>query len=115
MKLLIFRIATFILFLAVKPGINLLSLRAYTEQTCCGRQYTQASGNDKSQEQNQDNNSEGKSCNPFQLCSSCILVCLNIPFISIPKPTVFSDEKFTYQSTVTSHFTPGIWQTPKIV
>jgi hypothetical protein len=115
MKILTFILATFILLLAVKPGIDLLSLQADTEQTCCGGQCPQTSDNHKSQEQNQDNDCEEKSCNPFQVCSSCVLVCFNLPLISIPKPTVFSDEKFTYQSTFTSQFAPDFWQPPKIV
>jgi len=115
MKILTFILATFILFLAVKPGIDLLSLQAGTEQTCCGGQCSPISDNDNSQDQNKDNDCDGKSCNPFQVCSSCVLVCFNLPLISIPKPTVFSDEKFTYQSTFTSQFDPDFWQPPKIV
>lgn len=115
MKLLTFILATFILFLAVKPGIDLLSLHADNEQTCCGGQCTQTSNNDNSQDQNKDNDCDGKSCNPFQVCSSCVLVCFNIPLISIPKPTVFSDKGFIYQSTFTSQFAPDFWQPPKII
>jgi hypothetical protein len=103
MKILTFILATFILFLAVKPGIDLLSLQTDTEQTCCGGQCSPTSDNGTSQDKN------------FQVCSSCVLVCFNIPLISIPRPTVFSDKGFTYQSTFTSQFAPDFWQPPKIV
>lgn len=115
MKILTFILATFILFLAVKPEIDLLSLQADTEQTCCGGQCSPTNDNDTSQDQNQDNDCDGKACNPFQVCGFCVLVCLNLPFDYIPKPTVISEEKFTYQSTFTSQFAPNFWQPPKIV
>lgn len=115
MKLLTFILATFIMFLAVKPGIDMLSLQTYTEQSCCGGQCTPFSDNDNSQKQNKDNDCNGKSCNPFQVCSSCVLVCINIPLISIPKSAFFSDKGFTYQSTFKSQFAPDFWQPPKIV
>lgn len=115
MKFLILILATFILFLAVKPGIDTLSLQADTEQTCCGGQCTPISDNDNSQGQNQDNDCDGKSCNPFQVCGYCVLVCLNLPFDYILKPTAFSDKGFSYQSVFTSQFASDFWQPPKIV
>jgi hypothetical protein len=115
MKLLTFILATFILFLAVKPGIDLLSSQVDTEQTCCCGQCTPTSDNDNSQGQNQDNDCDRKACNPFQVCGSCVLVCLNLPFNYIPKPTALPDKGFTYQSVFTSQFAPDFWQPPKIV
>jgi len=117
MKLLTFILATFILFLAVKPGVDSISLQTDTEQTCCGGQCAPISDNENSQDQdqNQDNDCNGKSCNPFQVCGSCVLVCLNLPFAYIPKPTVFSDKGFTYQSDFISQFASDFWHPPKIV
>lgn len=115
MKLFTFVLAIFILYLAVKPGIDLLSLQADTEQTCCDGQCSPSSDNDTSQDQNKDKDCDGKSCNPFQVCSSCFLVCFNVPLISILRPTVFSDKGFTFQLTFTSQFAPEFWQPPKIV
>lgn len=115
MKQLTFLLAIFILLNAVKPGIDLLSLQADSEQSCCGGQYSPISDNDKLQDQNKDNDCDGKSCNPFQVCSSCVLIHFNMPLDCIPKPTVFSDKGFTYQSAFTSQFAPDFWQPPKIV
>ncbi|WP_091549112.1 hypothetical protein [Thermoflexibacter ruber] len=116
MKPITFILATFIFFLAVKPGIDIFLLQADTEQTCCGGQCTPISDNDKSQDQNQDNNCKGKTCNPFQVCGSCVLMCSNISsFIHLPKPTALSDKRFTYLSTITSQFASDFWQPPKIV
>lgn len=115
MKHLTSILATFIMFLAVKPGVDLFLSQANTEQTCCGGQCSLTSENDNSQDQNQNNSCDRKVCNPFQVCSSCVLICLNIPVISLTKPIVRSEKRFTYQSTFTSQFTPDFWQPPKIV
>jgi hypothetical protein len=115
MKFLTFILASFILFLAVMPGINSLSLPADINQTCCGGQCNPVSDNDNTQDQNEDNDCDEKSCNPFQVCSSFVLICYNIPSISIPKPTFFSVKGFTYQSFFTSQFAPDFWQPPKFV
>ncbi|MBS1574188.1 MAG: hypothetical protein JST09_02690 [Bacteroidetes bacterium] len=115
MKLLTFILAAFILFLAVKPGIDLLSLQVETEQTCCGGQCTPISDNDNSQDQNQENGNNGQSCNPFQICSACILLCLTVQIDCIPKQTEVTEKGFTYQSAFTSQFDSDFWQPPKIV
>ena len=117
MKFLTLILATFILFLAVKPGIEMLSLQTDTEQTCCSGQCTPISDNDNSQDQDQKqkNDCDGQPCNPFQVCGSCVLVCLNIPFDYLLKPQIFSKEGFSYQSAFVSQFASDFWQPPKIV
>lgn len=115
MKFLTLILATTILFLAVKPGIDTISLQADTEQSCCGGQCTPISDNDNSQDENKENDCNGKSCNPFQVCGSCVLACLTIPFEYLPKPTVSTKKTFTYQSAFASQFAPDFWQPPKIV
>ncbi|MCZ2249308.1 MAG: hypothetical protein LC111_11180 [Bacteroidia bacterium] len=106
-------LATTILFLAIKPGIDTLSLQTDTEQSCCGGQCT--SDNDNSQDENQENDCNGKSCNPFQVCGSCVLACLTLPFEYLPKQTVSTKETFAYQSAFASQFASDFWQPPKIV
>ena len=115
MKFLTFILATFILFLAVMPGIISLSLPTDINQTCCGGQCNPTSDNDNAQDQNEDNDCDEKSCNPFQVCSSFVLICYNIPSISIPKTIVFSVKGFTYQSVFISQFATDFWQPPKFV
>lgn len=108
-------LATFILFLAVKPVMVLLLLQPDTEQTCCGKQCIPTSDNDHSQNQNENNDCDGKSCNPFQVCNSCVLVCFHIPLISIPIPAIFLEDGIYHQVIFTSQFAPDFWQPPKIV
>lgn len=116
MKPTTFILAAFILLLAVKPGMDWLSLQAGTEQTCCGGQCTPISDNDKSQDQNQENGCDGQTCNPFQVCGSCVLMCSNIcSFIFDLNSTALSDKRITYLSTITSQFASDFWQPPKIV
>ena len=115
MKFLVFILATFILFLAVKPGVDLLSFQKDTEQPCCDGQCSPTSNNEKSQKQKQNNDCGGKSCNPFQVCGSCVLVCVNFAFYFISKTSIFSKKGFTYQSIFSTQYTSDFWQPPKIV
>ena len=115
MKFLILIFATFIFFLAVKPGIDLISLLEDIEQSSCNDKCTSNCNYDKSKDQNQDDDCDGKTCNPFQVCSSCVLTCLNFPFYYIPKSTVFPVKGFTYHFVFTSQFVSDFWQPPKIV
>ncbi|MFN5629086.1 MAG: hypothetical protein ACK48W_07350 [Bacteroidota bacterium] len=115
MKFLVFILATFILFLAIKPGVDLLSFQEDAQQTCCDEQCSSTSQNEKSQNQTQDNDCGGKSCNPFQVCGSCVLVCVNFAFYFISKASMFSKKGFTYQSIFSTQYTSDFWQPPKIV
>lgn len=114
MKFLSLLLATTILFLAVKPGIDLISLQSNTEKTCCGDQCKPIADSEKSSnQQKQKDDCSGKSCNPFQGCSSSVLHCLN-PFIGLSKPEI-SNLHYSFQASFTSQFVPDFWQPPKIV
>lgn len=116
MKFLTLILASTILFLAVKPGIDLFSLQTDTEQGCCGGHCKPVADNEKSSDQQkQKNDCNGKSCNPFQSCSMCVLHCLTKPSIELSKPEISTKQNFTYQSAFTSQFAPDFWQPPKIV
>ena len=114
MKSLTFILTIFILFLAIKPGTDMISLQTETEQTCCGGQCTPTSDNQQDQDQQQDNDCNGQSCNPFQVCSSCVLHFLTNSFLDLSKPEISTKQNFTYQSAFTSQFAPDFWQPPKI-
>ena len=115
MKFLSLLLATTILFLAVKPGIDLISLQSNTEKTCCGDQCKPIADSEKSSnQQKQKDDCSGKSCNPFQVCGSCVLHFLTNPFHDLSKPEISTKQNFTYQSAFTSQFAPDFWQPPKI-
>ena len=114
MRFLAFLLAFFILYLAIKPGIDSLSLLAASEQTCCGDKCMPTTNNNKAENKEKNDDCEDKACNPFQVCSACVLVCLNIHVDVVPKPTTYSTKRFNYQLTFTSQFAPEFWQPPKI-
>lgn len=108
-------LATLILFLVIKPGIDLISLQNNNEQTCCDELCKSIADNEKtSSQQKQKNDRSGKSCNPFQVCSSCVLQCATNQIAEISKPEISTTQNFTYQSVFTSQFAPEFWQPPKI-
>jgi len=117
MKFLTLILATTILFLAIKPGIDLISLQSNTEQTCCGGQCKPIADNEKSSDQQkQKDDGSDKPCNPFQLCSCsmCVLQCQTVSSVSFSSPE-FLDLHHSYQSSLHSQFASDFWQPPKIV
>lgn len=108
-------LATCILFLALKPGMDTLLWQEQCDQTCCS---TPCSGDDDTndiQGAEQGNHCEGKSCNPFQVCSSCVLVCMHIPYHFAPKPAMLYAYRCTYTVLCCNLFVSDVWQPPKIV
>lgn len=115
MKSLTFILAAIILYLAIKPGLDSISLQTDTEKSCCAEQCTPFSDNSSSQGQKKGNDSKGKSCNPFQLCGSCFLVDLNSDCDYLLKLAASREKSVSYQSAFTSQFASDFWQPPKIV
>jgi hypothetical protein len=105
-------LATLVLFLAVKPGVDALTLLYDAEVNSCAELCTSISNNTPI---NQNHNCEGKACNPYQVCGSCFLVCSNIPFDYLPKHYEFSQHFFALQPAFISQFASDFWQPPKIV
>ena len=107
--------AAFILILALNPGISVLSIKANTESSCCGEVCNPESKKINTQEENKDNGCEGKSCNPFQVCGCCILVCPNLPSNNLEKVAAVTEKVFTYQSDFSNPLTSDFWQQPRTV
>lgn len=115
MNRLTYILAFFILFLAMKPGMDALCVQENSERFSCSKPCKALSDKDKTDDQNQDNSCDGKACNPFQVCGSCVLICLQISAVCITEPTAYHDKGFTYRNVFTPQFTPDFWQPPKIV
>ena len=114
MKFLTLILASTILFLSVKTELDLLSLQTDIEQTCCGGECKPITNTEKSSDQQKQNDDcSGKSCNPFQVCSSCMFHCLSNPLLDLSKPEISTKQNFIYQSAFTSQFAPDFWQPPK--
>lgn len=108
MKFLTILLAATLLFLAVKPGVELISLQSKSSAHCCG-ECSPVSNNNNKQEK------DSKSCNPFQGCSCCIFLCDNSAVVNLYEPLTITKEHFTYHSVLPSKITPDFWQPPKVV
>ncbi len=115
MRSLIFILAIITLFLAIEPGVESLLSMAETQHGCCRGQCAPESESDDSQKQNSENDCAGRFCNPFQVCSTCVLDCNNLLPGILYKPTYLESKGFSYQFTFTSQFISDFWQPPKNV
>ncbi len=112
MKLITHILIFTIIFLSVKPGIDVLSFSSNTEQVCCNSSCSPIFNKKKSNKSNK--NKENNSCNPFQICSNCLYVCAQVPFEYLKKTEIFSKLIFDYNSDMTSKYIGNFWQPPRI-
>jgi len=105
--------ASFILSLALKPGLDLLSLQSDEISECCAGECCPTT-NTNTSEQNNNEDCSGKSCNPFQVCGCCIFVCLTNPFNLLNKTIKTENQIFSLQKTFPTLYTSDFWQPPKI-
>ena len=117
MKFLTLILATIILFLTVKPGVDTLSLQSKISSNCCVDECSSLNIIKKSHEkQKQSKEQKGKICNPFQNCSTCVLSILpSTVTIQASKHNITTLQNFNYQTTFNPQFKPDFWQPPKIV
>ena len=93
MKVLTYILTFTVVFLSVKPAIDTFPLSSESQQTCCSSSTCiPISDNDNSRDQNNDR--DGKSCNPFQTLWF-LFITLHIVFISaIVEPSDFNRRIF---------------------
>jgi len=114
MKFLTIILATTVLFLSLKPGIDVLSLQKDTSQSCCSKCISVVDTNPSHNEKQKKSNDE-KSCNPFQICSSCVLISLTGSSVdNLQNPKISTIQIFSYQSFFSTQFISDFWQPPKI-
>lgn len=102
----------FFLYLSIKPGVENLLNNSMIVQSCCGDVCIQ----DFENETDEDKNCDGKACNPFQICGSCVLFCMKSSFQSeITQLKINTTKGFTFYSIFISKFASDFWQPPKIV
>jgi len=115
MKFFTLALATLILFLTAKPGIDLISWQTDTEQGCCGGQCKISAEDEKSSEQqNKKDDCSGNTCNPFLSCGKCVLQNQTLPALELSKPEISTKQNFNYLPAFTSQFAFDFWQPPKI-
>lgn len=112
MKLFTHLLLFTILFLVAKPGLDFVSMQNSAEIDCCAGQCNIPETADNNQEQDED--CHGESCNPFQGCCACVFMTISNPLTMQLKPIASPVLKFYYQSTFVSQYAPDFWQPPKI-
>lgn len=117
MKITAITLAILISFLAIKPGVEVAySMVTNVEIHCCEGKCHSLSDKAMTQKQEQEKDCDGENCNPFQVCSLCVLMVKKvIPFDGLLKLTVPSKAGFTYQSSFTSPHISDIWHPPEVV
>lgn len=117
MKHIITILSFTILFLTVKPGLDVILLQYGISEQCCNSECSSTKINKKSGEKEKQNSKEqkGKSCNPFQNCSNCVLYIASNIFYKFSKTKIITSQNFSYKTKFNSQFKPDFWQPPKIV
>lgn len=115
MKFFTLILTTVILFLAIKPGVDLISFESKTESSCCAGSCESKS---EPQEKNkkQDGDCSGKACNPFQSCGTCFIYC-HVSNVLIPEMNLVPQSKVNYWFVplrIKNHAS-DFWQPPKLI
>ena len=111
MRFFTFLMATFILSLALKPGMDLLALQSDEIMECCAGDCCPATEDNSSQNEE---DCSGRSCNPFQVCGCCTFVCLSNHFSLLNKTIEAEKQHISFQKTFPILYSSDFWQPPKI-
>jgi len=115
MKFLSLVFSIVILFLAVKPGIDFFSFKAENEQVCCEGKCNPFENTEKpSGQENQNDQSQRKSCNPFQSCCMWVSNYMTKTSKEEINPEILSKQNLNYQSAFPFQIATDFWQPPKI-
>jgi hypothetical protein len=113
MKIFTFALALTILFLTVKPCMDIIYQNKNTEQGCfegvCSLE------NQENKKENKKEDCSDKNCNPFQICGAFVVHNFSNPLEGFVHSEIIVEHLFHYNSTFTSQFKPDFWQPPKIV
>lgn len=114
MKILTYILAFTVIFLSVKPAIDAIPFSSETQQTCCSSSKCNPISDNHNSE-NQNEQKDNGMCNPFQICGSCLLICVSTPFFPALQTDFSTGEFFGYQSFIASQFISDFWQPPQFV
>ncbi|WP_066224496.1 hypothetical protein [Formosa haliotis] len=112
MKLVAYILTLLVFCLSVKSGIGSTSLVANAEKPCCSVSNHNLTPETKNTEDHSENT---ETCNPFQACCSCLLICISSPFLPAPQIDISTEQYFNYQSFLASQFISDFWQPPQFV
>ncbi len=105
---------TTVLFLALKPAIDYVVDIGCHEVSCCVDECNPFLAGENSSD-NDSNDCDGNSCNPFQACGTSFVTTTNVADFTFHVNKMLSLKKFNYEVNYASQFLPEFWQPPKIV
>lgn len=116
MKHLSIILAMFILFLALKPGLDVLVPSMGADACCCSTTSTKCPSNTKDSDMPSKKEGAEKMCNPFQVCHTCVLFCSSMQsnWMQFPPLECFSVFR-TSNSIVYATFLAEAWHPPQCI
>ena len=113
MKLIALILASFITFLVIKPGVDMIHTQLCdTAIEGCNEDCSPFSNTEDSE----DNKCNGKTCCLFQVCNSSGIVVNEMSVLQNEDvPVISYKQDFSYVSAFTNQFIPDFWQPPKLV
>ncbi len=116
MKITALFLAIFVSFLTLKPSLDVIvSHFASTEQSCKNTECLPFANANNSEDSSQDNGCSGKTCNPFHLCTSGIVLVNEVfNFEDVKQYFHTNKEGFNYQHSISSSYTSDFWHPPKM-
>lgn len=115
MKTLALILSFYLLFLAIEPGLKVMSTNKGQETLCCNGNSCQPFEKKQPQKQSEKKDcNDNSACNPFQICKTCTAFTGELalqtftPIILFAKPQADNKEKVPPQITI------DFWQPPKI-
>ena len=115
MRFITIMLAVFVLGLALKPGLDMISLHIDFEESCCGSNCAPIADFDHVKDPKPADGCDGNGCNPFQVCCSSMVFLLATPFNFSVHSKITTKRIFTYQSAYTLLIAHDFWQPPQFV
>lgn len=116
MKITALFLAIFVSFLTLKPSLDVIvSHFTSTTQSCKNTECLPFANADNSEQEGQDRGCSGKTCNPFHLCTSGIVLVNDVlTFEDVKHYFLSKKERFNYQYSTSAAYTSDFWHPPKM-
>jgi len=116
MKITALFLAMFVSFLTLKPSLDVIvSHFTSTEQSCKNTECLPFANADSPDQEGQDNGCSGKTCNPFHLCTSGIVLVGDVfTFEDVNHYFLTKKERFNYLHSISASYTSDFWNPPKM-
>ena len=114
MRILACILAFTVLFLACKPGVEIVLSSCDSNVSCCVDSCIPFSSADNEQHESERGDCTGNSCNPFQSCGTSFIVN-NTELQSTNLNVLVSNSRtFNYKDNIHSQFSTDFWHPPRI-